>query len=557
MPSGSDSITAGAIYHFRYYASNARGEGIASSSTGVGATLNLDPPTGLEKGLKQSSSTTIYMQWNSITPVYTPADNIFGYRLYAINSTGSEYELIFDGKVSGMPSATFYSYNGLTPGEQYWFKVSALVYNGETQLSSTVSAYSCGSPTGLTAPTVGSVTLSQITIYYTAPNDTGGCTLTGYDVLLDSGSGFREVNLISNSVVRLGHQVFTYDITEFNGASSGSTVDIQVKAYNQDYSESSPSVSVLIAIVPNAPSTSVERVNEESDGSQLTIKFAALPTSAANGDSITSYSLEYRLGTSGSFTVYAGGEGAETLATKHTLTSTYVTRGNTYGFRYRARNSYGWGDYSTISYLTVATVPDAPPRPILDSQNSTHVVLKLAATSDNGGDGVTDYELWIVTGRANSSFERFQDYTYAEDGFRLEIDVSASRLTSGNFYRFKYLARNPVGPSDFSSILTVALADPPSTPGLPTAVPDTETSLVVDWTASSSTGSEAGDIIGYLLYMDDGLSGSYSLIYNGTFKVNVLTYNATGLTTGRNYKFRFHAVNYAGQSGYAEAAGYA
>ena len=141
MPSGSNSITAGAIYHYRYYASNAREEGIASSSTGIGATLNLDPPTGLEKGLDQSSSTTIHMQWNLIKLVYTPADNILGYRLYAINSTGSEYELIFDGKVSGMSTAKFYSYNGLTSEMQYWFKVSTLVFNGEAQLLSKVSAY--------------------------------------------------------------------------------------------------------------------------------------------------------------------------------------------------------------------------------------------------------------------------------------------------------------------------------------------------------------------------------------------------------------------------------
>ena len=497
------------------------------------------------------------MEWSALTPVYTPGDTILGYRLYAINSTGSEYELIFDGKVSGMPTATYYSYNSLTSSEQYWFKVSALVFNGETSLSSSVSAYACGSPTGFGTPTVGSVTLSQITISWTAPTDTGGCTLTGYDVLLDSGSGYTEVNLQSGSVVRLDHQVFTYDITEFNGAGSGSTVDIQVKAYNQDYTALSPSVNVLIAIVPDAPTTKVERVDEESDGSQLTVQFAALSTAAANGASITSYSLEYRLGTSGTFTVYAGGDGSETLATKHTLTSAYVTRGNTYGFRYRARNSYGWGGYSTIAYLTVATVPDAPPRPILDSVNSTHIVLNLTATSDNGGDGVTDYELWMVTGRANSSFEQFQGYTYATDGFRLEIGVTASSLTVGSFYRFKYLARNPVGASDFSNVLTVPLADTPSTPGLVTVVPDTQTSLAVQWSASSSTGTEAGDIIGYLLYMDDGLSGSYSLIYNGTFKVNVLTYNATGLTTGRNYAFRLQAVNYAGPSGHVEGTGYA
>lgn len=37
--------------------------------------------------------------------------------------------------------------------------------------------------------------------------------------------------------------------------------------------------------------------------------------------------------------------------------TTGVTSGNTYKFRYRAENLYGWGDYSAELTLIAATVP--------------------------------------------------------------------------------------------------------------------------------------------------------------------------------------------------------
>jgi len=37
-----------------------------------------------------------------------------------------------------------------------------------------------------------------------------------------------------------------------------------------------------------------------------------------------------------------------------------LTKGKTYGFRYRAKNAYGWSQYSPVSRLLVAVVPDKP-----------------------------------------------------------------------------------------------------------------------------------------------------------------------------------------------------
>lgn len=48
--------------------------------------------------------------------------------------------------------------------------------------------------------------------------------------------------------------------------------------------------------------------------------------------------------------------------------------------------------------------------------------------------------------------------------------------------------------------------------------------------------------------MDDGLYGSFSLLYDGNGYPTTLTATATGLTSGRPYRFYLVAINYVGES---------
>ena len=60
---------------------------------------------------------------------------------------------------------------------------------------------------------------------------------------------------------------------------------------------------------------------------------------------------------SGTFTVLTGNP-VDSMALSHIATG--LERGNTYGFRYRCKNAYGWSLFSPVSYLLVAVVPDKP-----------------------------------------------------------------------------------------------------------------------------------------------------------------------------------------------------
>ena len=64
-----------------------------------------------------------------------------------------------------------------------------------------------------------------------------------------------------------------------------------------------------------------------------------------------------------------------------------LTKGITYGFRYRARNAYGWSDYSQTAFLKVAVQPSKPPtRPMFVSStdDALTILLNLQAVEDNG-----------------------------------------------------------------------------------------------------------------------------------------------------------------------------
>jgi len=63
-------------------------------------------------------------------------------------------------------------------------------------------------------------------------------------------------------------------------------------------------------------------------------------------------------------------------------------------------------------------------------------------------------------------------------------------------------------------------------------------------------------VIGYVLKMDDGYGGDFSIIYNGKNYPNVLRYTITGLTTSLPYRFTLSALNFNGFSDESDIASF-
>ncbi len=93
-----------------------------------------------------------------------------------------------------------------------------------------------------------------------------------------------------------------------------------------------------------------------------------------------------------------------------------------------------------------------------------------------------------------------------------------------------------MGASDFSDEVDGGVSSFPAQPDAPTKNEDEsgETYITLEWNSSPDTELP---VIGYVVNMDDGYGGDYSVIYNGKNYPNVLKYTVTGLTTGLSFRF--------------------
>ena len=90
----------------------------------------------------------------------------------------------------------------------------------------------------------------------------------------------------------------------------------------------------------------------------------------------------------------------------------------------------------------------------------------MARSPDDGGAFIEDYELEIDASLIEANFVKLESYDYATDGFAFTVqaDDVSNPLTPGEFYRFRYRAKNSLGYSEYSDILRVGLGSLPSKP---------------------------------------------------------------------------------------------
>lgn len=78
-----------------------------------------------------------------------------------------------------------------------------------------------------------------------------------------------------------------------------------------------------------------------------------------------------------------------------------LTAGNYYYFRYRALNSHGWGEFSPISYVLLANVPDKL-EPAVVSNDGLDVEIVWQVTPDDRNSNVFEYLIKIM--RSDGTF---------------------------------------------------------------------------------------------------------------------------------------------------------
>jgi len=273
---------------------------------------------------------------------------------------------------------------------------------------------------------------------------------------------------------------------------------------------------------------------------------------------ITTFNLQWDAGSNGGTWYNLLGATTDSLDTDYTVL-TGITPGATYQFQVRAKNIWGYGDFSSLLYVEASDVPEAPAIVTTYVDSATgNVVLDWLEPDDNSSP-IFEYLIEIE----DQAQTIWQSYTTSCNGALASI-VTARQCTFamsvftdppysytlGNVIAFRVSAQNANGWGDTSTPNTAGAEGKtiPATMNAPTRGSGTsESQIVVDWdtlTLDADTGGS--DILSYNLqwytttwedlvgYPSDSLLTSFTI--------------TSGLTAGTSYDFRVRALNIYGWS---------
>ena len=164
----------------------------------------------------------------------------------------------------------------------------------------------------------------------------------------------------------------------------------------------------------------------------ISISYSSLTTSSQTGGAaILSYNLQMDDGNGGNFYDQYGVL-SNTLVT--TFTTGNVTRGKTYGFKYRALNIYGWSDFSDAIYILASSKPSSPPQPTLSVASDNSITLDMQPCPDNGGSAIIGYYLYRNTGTDGSTMSLVSTYSSTSFLMTHTVDTTNDAIITGTIY---------------------------------------------------------------------------------------------------------------------------
>ena len=256
-----------------------------------------------------------------------------------------------------------------------------------------------------------------------------------------------------------------------------------------------------------------------------------------DGDStITSYSLE--MAKEGGIFEPLYGHEVNSLSTS-TLISSGISPGAQYRFRFRARNAVGWSDYSKTLYLRAASVPGAPPAPVVFSVDKESITFTLAESEENNGAVIDKHELHMWDGNPSNPYVLVESYLGVAMTYTHDYDDTNDPMSEGTIYYFKFRAHNDAGDGAFSEAVAVGLNDAAPKP---TVAWDKDKSdkhtIQISWTRPANDPLKpSADIIGYRVFMDDGRKGEIKEVAHYS-NAAYTKYIAAHLTPGLEYRFQ-------------------
>ncbi len=524
-------LSAGTTRHYRVSAINSVGTGAASNVDDATTDAATRPaaPTGLTA--TAAGQTTITLSWTA--PTNTGGASITGYRIeVSPNGTTNWTNLQANTRLT----TTRYSHTGLSAGTTRHYRVSAInsvgtgaASNVASATTSTPTATRPAAPTGLTATAAGQ---TNINLRWTAPTNTGGAAITGYQIEVSPNGTSNWTNLQANT----GSPATSYSHT---GLSAGTTRHYRVSAINSVGTGAASNVDDATTDAATRPAAPTG-LTATADG-QTTINLSWTAPTTTGGAAITGYRIEVSPNGTSNWTNLQANTGLTTTSYSHTG----LSAGDTRHYRVSAINSAGTGAASNVASATTSTptitAPAAPTGLTATAAGQTTINLSWTAPTTTGGASITGYQI-EVSPNGTSNWTNLQantgstTTTYAHTG-----------LSAGETRHYRVRAINSVGTGAASNV-DVATTDTPTAtaPAAPTgltATADGPTTISLSWTAPTNTGGAS--ITGYRIEVSPNGTSNWTNLQANTGSP-ATSYSHTGLSAGTTRYYQISAINSAG-----------
>ena len=328
---------------------------------------------------------------------------------------------------------------------------------------------------------------------------------------------------------------------------SGNTYVVEVTATSgagEREKTATQTVTVTVTDVnTEAPGKPAAPAVSAASATSLTVNWSA-PSNA--GPAITDYDVQYRAGTSGSWS--DGGHNGTAV----TATLTGLSENTSYQVQVRATNDEGTGSWSDAGSGTT----DANAAPTFtsgagfDAAENQTAAGTVVATDGDTGDDVTGY---AITGGADQSFFSIVPATGVLT-FRTAPNYEDPKDSdTGNTYVVGVTATSGAGEREKTATQTVTVTvtdvntEAPGKPAAPAVSAASATSLTVNWSAPSNAGPAITD---YDVQYRAGNSGDWS---DGGHVGTAVTATLTGLSQNTSYQVQVRASNDEGTGDWSDA----
>lgn len=280
---------------------------------------------------------------------------------------------------------------------------------------------------------------------------------------------------------------------------SGVTYSFRWKAVNiYGTSDSSPTVGILAATVPDAPATAEVTV---SDSGNVKVSWTEPINTGGASVAITDYIVKIVTST-GSYvedTSLCDGSSSTSMSTLSCEFSFLplvespfnLVQGNTIKVQILVKNSIGWGqELEVTDGITVMTIPETPPTSPTEGSNSNNVQIEIiidALTGTNtGGSDILEYDIFWNQGSIINTWDLL--ITLPATGSSFQSHIQTAGISEGLTYQFKYAARNFLGTSLDSATTSILAATVPAQVAQPTRGLSS-TNVVISWLMPDARGS--------------------------------------------------------------------